>query len=144
MTAHFTPWLSLSGGILLGLAASLLLLLNGRVAGISGICAGLFLPEKGDLSWRLLFVGGLLLGGLATALLHPAALHNGLVRSVPALLLAGLLVGGGARLANGCTSGHGLCGLSRLSPRSFVAVATFIATGSATVALVNRVWGGSP
>ncbi len=144
MSTHFTPWLSLCGGLLLGVAGSLLLLLNGRVAGISGIVAGLLVPEKSDLPWRLLFVLGLVLGGTLTALFHPAALHNGLVRSTPALLLAGLLVGSGTRLANGCTSGHGLCGLSRLSPRSFVAVATFIATGSATVALVNKVWGGSP
>jgi uncharacterized membrane protein YedE/YeeE len=141
--SHFTPWLSLFGGALIGVASALLLLFNGRVAGISGICAGLLPPERGDAGWRINFVLGLLLSGVAAALIHPEALQAGIVRSGPALALGGFLVGSGAKVANGCTSGHGLCGLSRFSLRSFVAVTTFIATGALTVALVNRLWGGT-
>ncbi|MHB8420554.1 MAG: YeeE/YedE family protein [Myxococcales bacterium] len=140
--AHFTPLASLEGGLLIGLAASALLLVNGRVAGISGIVAGLLGPERGDALWRAAFVAGLLAGGLLVAALLPGAAHSGLVRSAPAIAAAGFLVGTGARLANGCTSGHGLCGLSRLSPRSLVAVLTFIATGAATVFAVGHFWGG--
>ena len=139
--AHFTPLASLLGGALLGLAAAGLLLLNGRIAGISGICAGILSPDEGDFSWRIFFVGGLLAGGAFVAWRLPGALHSSLVRSAPALVVAGLLVGVGARLANGCTSGHGLCGLSRLSPRSFVAVATFIGAGAGTVLAVRKLFG---
>jgi uncharacterized protein len=142
--SQFTPWLSLSGGILIGVAASILLLLNGRVAGISGITGGLILPEKGDATWRVLFIGGLLLGGVVAARLFPALLHDGLLRSAPVLVLAGVLVGFGTRLSNGCTSGHGLYGLSRFSRRSFVAVVIFMGTGALTVAAVNGLFGGSP
>ena len=139
---HFTPFSSLLGGVAIGLAAAGLLLLNGRVAGISGICAGLLGGEEGDGAWRGLFVAGLVVGGLLFAWIRPAAFEPGIVRSAGALAAAGFLVGCGARLANGCTSGHGLCGLSRLSPRSFVAVGTFIATGALTVLAVDRFFGG--
>ncbi len=141
--SHFTPLPSLLGGIAIGAAAAVLLLSNGRVAGISGICAGMLGGEEGDSAWRWLFVGGLLVGGLAFGMVRPAAFQPGIVRSAGALALAGFLVGSGARLANGCTSGHGLCGLSRLSPRSFVAVGTFMATGALTVLVVSRFFGGA-
>ncbi|HUB09859.1 MAG TPA: YeeE/YedE thiosulfate transporter family protein [Myxococcales bacterium] len=140
--AHFTPFASLAGGTLIGLAAAALLLVNGRVAGISGIAAGLLGPERGDAAWRAAFLGGLAVGGLLVATLLPGAAHDGLVRSAPAIAAAGFLVGLGARLANGCTSGHGLCGLSRLSPRSLAAVVCFIGTGAATVFAVNHWFGG--
>lgn len=140
--SHFTPLPSLLGGVLIGLSASALLLFNGRIAGISGICAGLLGGERGDRGWRLLFVAGLLAGGLAVHLALPGAFQLTVARTVPALLAAGFLTGFGARLANGCTSGHGLVGLSRLSPRSFVAVITFMATGAATVFAVNHLLGG--
>jgi hypothetical protein len=143
---HFTPLPALLGGLLIGLAASALLLANGRIAGISGICAGL-VPgprgEKGDTGWRLLFVAGLLAGGVGVHLALPGAFNLAIARSAPAIVGAGFLVGLGARLANGCTSGHGLLGLSRLSPRSFVAVLTFMATGAATVFVVNHLLGGA-
>ncbi|MHB1846554.1 MAG: YeeE/YedE family protein [Deltaproteobacteria bacterium] len=127
----------------MGLATTALYLGNGRVAGISGICAGLLGGEEGDREWRGLFVVGLSLGGLVLVRFAPASARDALPRSAGALAIAGLLVGVGARLANGCTSGHGLFGLSRLSPRSFVAVATFMATGAATVFLVRHFAGGA-
>ncbi|WP_437946526.1 YeeE/YedE family protein [Sorangium sp. So ce296] len=130
----FTVTGPLVGGALIGLSASLLLLFNGRVAGISGIFGGLLFRERGDTAWRAAFVVGLLLGGLALAAAHPAAFPPaGGGRSLGLLVAAGLLVGLGARLGNGCTSGHGVCGLSRLSLRSLVATMTFMATAAATV-----------
>jgi uncharacterized membrane protein YedE/YeeE len=140
---HFTPLPSLFGGILIGLSASALLLANGRIAGISGICAGLVGGEKGDAAWRFFFVGGLLAGGLAVHFALPGAFQLTITRTAAAVVAAGFLVGFGARLANGCTSGHGLLGLSRLSPRSFVAVLTFMATGAVTVFVVNHLLGGA-
>jgi len=132
-----TDWIqALAGGALIGLSASLMLAFNGRVMGISGIVGGLVLPAPGDLAWRALFVGGLLLGGVFAALALPAAFTGASVSWATAAL-AGLLVGVGTRLANGCTSGHGVCGISRLSPRSLAATATFIATGAVTVALTR-------
>lgn len=134
----FTPWASLAGGALIGLAAALLLWLNGRIAGISGIVGGLLRPVPGDRAWRVAFVLGLLLAPLA----------YGLVARLPVLqvdsgygllVLAGLLVGVGTRYGAGCTSGHGVCGLSRLSPRSLVATLTFMAVGFATVLVVRHV-----
>lgn len=132
-----THWIqALAGGALIGLSASLMLAFNGRVAGISGIVGGLVHPAPGDLGWRALFVGGLLFGGLLAALALPAAFPAARVSWATAAL-AGLLVGVGTRLANGCTSGHGVCGVSRLSLRSIAATATFIATGAVTVALTR-------
>lgn len=128
----FTPWSALLGGVLIGVAASMLLLLNGRVAGISGIVGGLLRPRRGDAGWRIAFVAGLigapLVYGLFTAL-PPVRVDA----SYGALAVAGLLVGVGTRYGSGCTSGHGVCGLSRLSLRSLVATATFMAAGFATV-----------
>ena len=134
----FTPWSALAGGALIGLAAALLLWLNGRIAGISGIVGGVLRPVAGDTAWRAAFVLGLLLAPLA----------YGLVTTLPALqvdagygllVLAGLLVGVGTRYGAGCTSGHGVCGLSRWSVRSLAATTTFMAAGFATVFLVRHV-----
>ena len=127
--AHFTPFASLVGGVLIGLAAALLWILNGRVAGISGIVGELLGGARSEARWRLGFVGGLVGGGLLVRLVHPAAL--GASHASTALLVAaGLLVGFGTRLANGCTSGHGVCGLGRRSPRSLAAVLVFMTTGA--------------
>jgi len=131
---NFTPWPALLGGVLIGLAASLFMLLNGRVAGISGIFAGALRPVRGDFAWRLLYVSGLVGGGIVTALLFPALAAKSTVDvRLPMVIVGGVLVGFGARLSNGCTSGHGVCGLARLSPRSIVATVTFMATAAATV-----------
>jgi uncharacterized membrane protein YedE/YeeE len=134
--------LPLLGGALIGLSASLLLLANGRVAGISGVVGSLLAPIRGDIAWRVLFFGGLLTGGLLLAWLRPvsfsppASLSSG---GVALLVAAGLLVGFGTRLGNGCTSGHGVCGISRGSARSIAATLTFMATGILTVFLVRHV-----
>jgi uncharacterized membrane protein YedE/YeeE len=129
----FTPGSALAGGALIGLAASMLLYLTGRTAGISGIVAGLVKPVRDDWGWRAAFVGGLLMGGVVLLALAPATIGPSPLSHL-GLAGAGLLVGFGARLGDGCTSGHGLCGLSRLSRRSLVATAVFIAAGVATVA----------
>lgn len=129
---NFTPWTSLGGGVLIGLAAALFALLNGRIAGISGIVGGMLLPRAGDLGWRVAFVAGMLLAPWAYVLV--AALPTAEVSaSTGTLVVAGLLVGVGTRLGAGCTSGHGVCGISRFSPRSIVATLTFMAAGFATV-----------
>lgn len=123
---------ALQGGALIGLSASLMLAFNGRVTGISGIVGGLLLPKAGDVSWRALFVVGLLLGGVIAMGVSPAAFSRG--GAAPGVVaLAGLLVGFGTRVGNGCTSGHGVCGISRLSPRSLAATITFISAGAVTV-----------
>lgn len=137
----FTPWSALAGGALIGASASLLLALDGKVAGISGIVAGLLRP-RGAEAWRLWFVGGLVSGGLALVLLDPGAFPAAVPRSAGVLVLAGLLVGVGTRLGSGCTSGHGVCGVSRLSVRSLAATITFMAAGVATVFLFEHVLGG--
>jgi uncharacterized protein len=135
---NFTPFASLVGGVLIGLSASAMLLLDGKITGISGIVAGLLRPIRGETVWRACFVAGLFTGGLLLRLVLPGAFAFGIVRSWPALVLAGLLVGFGTRLGSGCTSGHGVCGVSRLSGRSIVATATFMATGALTVFIVNH------
>ncbi len=133
----------LLGGTLIGLSASLLLLANGRVAGITSVVGSLLAPTRGDFAWRALFFGGLLTGGLLLAWLRPASfvapepLSGG---SIALLVAAGLLVGFGTRLGNGCTSGHGICGISRGSARSIAATLTFMATGILTVFLVRHVF----
>jgi uncharacterized membrane protein YedE/YeeE len=138
----FTPWSALAGGVLIGLSASLLLVMSGRVAGISGIVSGLLLGPRSDAGWRALFVAGLLSAGGVAAWLAPASIGNA-PYSLLTLAVAGLLVGVGTRLGNGCTSGHGVCGISRLSRRSLVASLTFVGTGMLTVALVRALGGGS-
>jgi uncharacterized membrane protein YedE/YeeE len=136
----FTPWSALAGGILIGIAAAMFVFLNGRVAGISGILGGLLNPAKGDVGWRLAFVGGLVAAPLLYALFagRPAIRIDA---GFGVLVAAGLLVGIGTRYGSGCTSGHGVCGLSRLSPRSLVATLTFMAAGFATVYVIRHVLG---
>jgi uncharacterized membrane protein YedE/YeeE len=135
--ANFTPWSSLIGGILIGVAAAMLLLLNGRIAGISGIVGGLMRPALGDVAWRLAFVIGLIVAPLAYGVVAvlPAAQIDA---DTATLIVAGLLVGLGTRYGSGCTSGHGVCGLSRLSLRSLVATAAFMLAGFATVFVVRH------
>lgn len=136
----FTPWASLGGGALIGLAAALFLLLNGRIAGISGIVGPLLRPRRGDLAWRLAFVAGLLAAPTFYALVASVPLAH--IDAAPSVLIgAGLLVGVGTRYGAGCTSGHGVCGLSRLSPRSLVATVVFMAAGFATVFVIRHVIG---
>lgn len=132
---HFTPWMSLAGGLLLGVASAAFILLNGRILGISGIVGGLLSPRAGDIAWRIAFVLGVLAAPATLALLAPAGwlTEARIDASTLAVVAAGLLVGYGTRLGSGCTSGHGVCGLSRLSPRSLVATGTFMAAGFATV-----------
>jgi len=134
---HFTPWTSLAGGVLIGLAAAALILFNGRIAGISGIVGGLLRPARGDVGWRLAFLLGLvgapLVYGLAAALPEVTVEAGG-----PTLVAAGLLVGVGTRYGAGCTSGHGVCGLSRQSPRSLAATLAFMLAGFATVFITRH------
>src|SRR5688572_19722783 len=132
---HFTPWASLAGGILVGIAAAVLVLFNGRIAGISGIVGGLLTASRGDIAWRLAFLLGLLVAPLAT-LLYPVTPR--IEAGFGMLLIAGLLVGIGTSYASGCTSGHGVCGLSRLSPRSLAATIAFMVAGVATVFLIRH------
>jgi uncharacterized membrane protein YedE/YeeE len=130
--------LALSGGALIGAAAALLLMTHGRIAGISGIVGSLLPPTAHDRGWRLAFVGGLLAAGAIGAWIAPSAVGAS-VRGLPLVVVAGLLVGFGTRLGSGCTSGHGVCGLSRWSTRSLVAVVTFMATGAVTASIVGGV-----
>lgn len=138
----FTPLSGAIGGALIGLAAALLLAFNGRIAGVSGIVGGLLPPRAGDMAWRLLFVAGLALGALLVRLFTGAPLAQTSGTSTLMLALGGVLVGFGSRLGAGCTSGHGICGLARLSPRSMVAVGTFMASAMITVFVLRHVLGG--
>ena len=132
--------LALAGGVLIGLSATLLLWLDGRVAGVSGIFNGVLFPAPGDVSWRLAFLAGLVVAaGLYMALVPGAPVPRGDFPRV-GLVVAGVLVGFGTRMGNGCTSGHGVCGLGRLSTRSLVAVVTFMATAIATTFVVRHAW----
>lgn len=140
----FTPLPSLLGGILIGLAASVLLLMNGRIAGISGIVGGLVMPGTKDRLERLLFLVGLLGGGALLFWLRRESIPSASSLPVGLGAIAGLVVGFGTRLGNGCTSGHGVCGLSRLSARSLVATLTFMGTGAVTVFIARHLLGGSP
>ena len=136
----FTPWSALAGGVLIGVAVAMFLLLNGRIAGISGVVGGLLRPARGDIAWRVAFVAGLIVAPLLYALAAPPpALH--IDAKYGAVLLAGLLVGVGTRLGSGCTSGHGVCGLSRLSLRSLVATLAFMGAGFATVFVTRHLLG---
>ena len=137
---HFTPWSSLAGGLLIGFAAALLLLLNGRIAGISGILGGLLRPAAGDIAWRVAFILGLLGAPLLIPIFSPLPAVR-VDADTATLIVAGLLVGVGTRYGSGCTSGHGICGLSRLSPRSLVATAAFMAAGFVTVFVVRHLIG---
>ncbi|MEQ5184635.1 YeeE/YedE family protein [Providencia alcalifaciens] len=135
--AHFTPGSAAVGGVLIGLAVAILLILNGRIAGISGILAGVLKPTKGDTAWKLAFIIGILVAPLLfiTFVYTPEVT---IATSTPLLIAAGLLVGFGTRLGSGCTSGHGICGMARFSRRSMVAVAIFMLVAFITVAVINH------
>ncbi len=135
---HFTPYSSLAGGALIGLAATLLWLMNGRVAGISGIVNGVFARAAGDTAWRVWFLAGLLAGGAIYVAFTGLPFQLRSDFPMPLLILAGFLVGFGTRLGSGCTSGHGVCGIARLSRRSLVATAVFLTTAMLTVFLITR------
>lgn len=133
----FTPWAALAGGALIGLAAVAFALLAGRIAGVSGIVGGLLRPARGDVGWRIAFVAGMVAAPLLYALAAGAPTTR-IDASTAIVIAGGLLVGWGSRYGSGCTSGHGVCGLSRLSPRSLAATVTFMAAGFATVLLVRH------
>ena len=138
--SHFTPWTSLAGGVLLGVASAVFILVNGRILGISGIVGGLLGPKGGDAGWRIAFVLGMLAAPATFALLAPAGLVPAprIDAGMGSVVAAGLLVGFGTRYGSGCTSGHGVCGLSRLSPRSLVATIAFMGAGFLTVFLLRH------
>lgn len=139
--AHFTPWTALAGGILLGIASAAFILVNGRVLGISGILGGLLVPKRSDASWRVMFLLGLLLAPATLSLLAPGLISAPRIEADNvAIVAAGLLVGLGTRYGSGCTSGHGVCGLSRLSPRSLVATLAFMVSGFAMVYVVRHLF----
>ena len=132
-------WINaLIGGSIIGLSVSLMLLLNGRVTGISGIINGILTPAKGDTSWRILFVLGLVAGGAVSSSINPTAFTGPLPSENWTVVVAGLLVGFGTILGSGCTSGHGVCGISRLSPRSLIATGTFMTAGILAVYLFKK------
>ena len=137
---NFTPLSAASGGLLIGVAVAILLFFNGRIAGISGILGGLFNVRKYDFAWRLAFLGGLALSATFWQMFAPLPTIQ-VDASLSTIIVAGVLVGIGTSYASGCTSGHGVCGLSRISPRSLVATIIFMATGMATVFVVRHVLG---
>ncbi len=134
---HFTPGMSLLGGVLIGLASALFILTNGRIAGISGILGGLLRPHRGDIVWRLAFLLGLIMAPALVYAFMPFV-EPTIDAGTGTLIAAGLLVGVGTRYGGGCTSGHGVCGLSRLSPRSLVATLAFMASGMAIVFVMRH------
>lgn len=138
--ANFTPWASLAGGVLLGVASALFILLNGRVLGVSGILGGLLTPKAGDIGWRVALLAGMFAAPAVFALLAPEGFLSAprIDAGFGLVVLAGLLVGIGTRYGSGCTSGHGVCGLSRLSPRSLVATLAFMGTGFVTVFVIRH------
>ena len=138
----FTPIAALAGGALIGLAALMLLLFNGRIAGVSGIIGGLLSPAAGEVAWRFSFVLGLLAGGGLLLVFHPVSMAPEPGVSLAALIGAGLLTGIGVKIGAGCTSGHGICGVSRLAPRSIVATVVFLAAAMLTVYAVRHMLGG--
>ena len=140
--AEFDPISSLAGGVLIGIAAGVLWVFNGRLAGISGIfgdALGIRLPEIG---WRWVFVAGLIAGGVVMVAIDPGYFPCGVQGAVPVAIVGGLLVGIGTRMGSGCTSGHGVCGIARVSPRSIAATLIFMATGGITVFVTNHLLGG--
>jgi len=139
--AHFTPGLSLAGGLIIGLAAAVLVLFIGRIAGISGILGGLLNLPRNDMAWRLTFVAGLIGAPVIASLLGKPAMPD-IQASWGQILVAGFLVGLGTRYASGCTSGHGVCGISRGSIRSLVATLTFMVAGFLTVFVQRHLIGG--
>jgi uncharacterized membrane protein YedE/YeeE len=140
----FTPVRALVGGALIGVSASLFLLTHGRVAGISGLYGELIRRGGPDRALRFWFVAGLVAAGIALRFVFPAAFATTWSATLPVIAIAGVIVGFGTQLGSGCTSGHGVCGISRMSPRSLVATVTFMATGFATVFVVRHMLGGAP
>jgi len=139
MSPSFSPASGFLGGVLIGLAAVLLLLANGRIAGVSGIVGGLLSRKPGDIGWRVAFVLGLWLGALVYWAARGALFELELLATPAVMIVAGFLVGYGTRLGSGCTSGHGVCGIARFSPRSMVATVVFMASGIATAYVVRHV-----
>ncbi|MBN7796875.1 YeeE/YedE family protein [Parahaliea mediterranea] len=137
----FTPWSALIGGALIGLAAALFILWSGRIAGISGILGGLLRPAEGDTLWRVAFLGGMIVTPLLWQMFDRLPAIR-IEAGYPMIIAAGLIVGYSTRLGAGCTSGHGVCGISRLSPRSLLATVCFMATGFLTVYVVRHLAGG--
>lgn len=137
---NFTLWASLAGGLLIGLASAMFLLFNGRIAGISGILGGLLRPAHGDIGWRVAFILGLAVAPLVFGVAAPLPAVQ-VDASTATLIIAGLLVGVGTRYGSGCTSGHGVCGLSRRSPRSMVATLAFMFAGFVTVYVTRHLLG---
>jgi uncharacterized protein len=140
MIEGFTPVSALVGGALIGLAASALYAATGRIAGVSGIAGGLLRPGRADAAWRFLFLAGLVVGAGATGLVAGMPVLR-IEASWPVLVVSGLLVGYGTQLGSGCTSGHGVCGIARFSPRSFAATGVFMATAALTVFIVRHLLG---
>ncbi|MEY3489363.1 MAG: hypothetical protein RL655_931 [Pseudomonadota bacterium] len=140
--SHFTPWASLAGGILLGLASALFILVNGRILGISGILGGLLTLKPSEAGWRVAFMLGMLAAPATLSWVAPPDLLSAprIDASYALVVIAGLLVGFGTRLGSGCTSGHGVCGLSRLSPRSLVATGSFMAAGFGMVYVMRHLF----
>ncbi|MCC1493846.1 YeeE/YedE family protein [Cognatishimia sp. F0-27] len=139
----FTPWASLSGGVLIGIASTLLMLFAGRIMGATGVLAGLFQPASGsDFAWRAALLAGMVSGPALVWLVSGEMPAIEVPVSTPALVIGGLIVGVGVTFGSGCTSGHGVCGMARLSPRSFVATAVFMASTLATVFIIRHVIGG--
>lgn len=135
--SHFTPSTALAGGVLIGIAVGVFVLLTGRIAGISGVLGGLLRPAGGDIGWRVAFLAGLVGSPLLYRLIAPMPALR-IDAGMPFLVVAGVLVGVGTRYAAGCTSGHGVCGIARLSPRSLVATLLFMGAGFATVFVVRH------
>jgi uncharacterized membrane protein YedE/YeeE len=140
---NFTPYASTLGGALIGLSAAAMMLFHGRIAGISGILGGLLGPKIGEDGWRISFLVGLIAGGILLGVAMPDGFAVDVVRSPVAIVAAGVFVGFGTRLGSGCTSGHGVCGISRFSRRSIVATSTFMGTGAVTAAVVTNLLGGT-
>lgn len=139
---NFTPLSALAGGSFIGLAAALLLLINGRIAGVSGILGGIARAKAGEATWRVAFIAGLVLSPVIYAASGATLPRISIDHSVGVLIIAGLLVGFGTRLGSGCTSGHGVCGLARGSRRSLVATGVFMGTAILTVFVARHVIGG--
>lgn len=139
---EFTPFASLAGGVLIGLSAVMLMGFFGRIAGISGITSGLFTLPNGDWGWRLAFISGLVAAPLAVMVVSGAPVVQTVSANLPLMAVAGLLVGFGSVFGGGCTSGHGVCGLARLSARSLAATATFMFVAIATVFIMRHLFGG--
>lgn len=135
---HFTPVTGLLGGTLIGLSVTIMMLFVGRITGISGIFGGVVVPQRGEVSWRVVFVLGLLSGGMLLRFFYPQAFPLPGDSSLFLVVVAGLLVGFGTRMGSGCTSGHGICGLARFSQRSFVSVLTFMVTGALAVYVLRH------